>query len=170
MPEKKIMQRNMNTNNDHTDPNQTTLKGWNATAKFWDERFGDEGNRFTNELVWPAINELLAPQAGQRIVELACGNGVISRKMAKLGAQVVASDFSSVFIQCAKERWTGDRIQYHVLDATQEEDLKTLGTNQFDAAVCSMALFDIADIQPIFPAVKRMLKPNAPFVLSLIHI
>jgi hypothetical protein len=38
----------------------------------------DEGNEFLNPLVWPAAENLLRPMAGDRLLDVACGNGVTS--------------------------------------------------------------------------------------------
>ena len=39
----------------------------------------------------------------------------------------------------------------------------------FDAALCNMALFDISDIEPLFRALSRLLKPGGVFVYTMMH-
>jgi SAM-dependent methyltransferase len=56
-----------------------------------------------------------------------------------------------------------------VLDATDEAALLTLGERRFDAAICNMALFDIADLQPLMHALAWLLRPGGRFVFSVIH-
>lgn len=143
---------------------------WNRKAAFWDERFGD-GNAFHLTLVEPATLRLLDPQPGQRILDIATGNGVLARRLAGLGVEVVAVDFSPVFIERARERTreNGDRIAYHVVDATDTEALLALGTDRFDAAVCGMALMDMLTIEPLATALGRLLPAGAPFVFSVQH-
>jgi ubiquinone/menaquinone biosynthesis C-methylase UbiE len=63
----------------------------------------------------------------------------------------------------------GEQIQYVVLDATDETALIALGDGSFDGALCNMALFDIAEIKPLFRALSRLLRPRARFVFSVIH-
>src|SRR6476620_4303949 len=70
------------------DPNPFTRDAWEANAEIWDSRMGDEGNDFFNILCWPALASLLDPQPGQHILDIACGNGLTSRRLAGLGAQV----------------------------------------------------------------------------------
>jgi 2-polyprenyl-3-methyl-5-hydroxy-6-metoxy-1,4-benzoquinol methylase len=62
--------------------NSDVQSAWNANAEFWDERMAD-GNDFLNLLVWPAVERLLRPAAGERLLDVACGNGVTSRRLAK---------------------------------------------------------------------------------------
>ena len=61
--------------------NLETLAAWNANASAWDARMG-EGNDFVEFLQWPAILALLDPQPGQHILDAACGNGLMSRRLA----------------------------------------------------------------------------------------
>ncbi len=146
---------------------------WEQNAGFWDEQMG-EGNEFQRLLVGPAAERLLALRPGERVVEAACGNGVFSRRMAALGAQVVASDFSPTFVARAQARAAGqpyaDRVTFHIADATDEAQLLALGASgAFDAAYCGMAFMDMTTIEPLLHALKQLLKPNGRFVFSLAH-
>jgi len=153
------------------DPNQISRDAWEANAKNWDERMGDEGNDFFNLLCWPVLASFLDPQPGRHYLDIACGNGLTSRRLAALGVEVTAFDFSSNLIELAKARSTKYQslITYHVLDATDESSLISLGEKQFDAALSNMALFDIPEIEPLFHALPKLLKPNGVFVFSLMH-
>ena len=150
--------------------NEETRAAWNANAAFWDERMG-EGNDFVEVLTWPATERLLALRAGERVLDVACGNGLTSRRLAAKQAQVVAFDFSVEMIAHARARTKehADAIRYLVLDATDEAALLSLGEGQFDAALCNMALFDMAQISPLMQALARLLRPGGRFVFSVTH-
>lgn len=150
--------------------NLETREVWDANAAYWDEYMG-EGNDFVELLCWPAIERLLDPHPGDHILDIACGNGLTSRRLANLGCQVNAFDFSSEMIKKAKQR-TGelyDHIRYHVLDATQESGLLQLGERKFNGAISNMALFDMAEIDPLFRALSKLLQPGGCFVYSVLH-
>ncbi|MGZ9166483.1 MAG: class I SAM-dependent methyltransferase [Anaerolineales bacterium] len=150
--------------------NQFTRDAWDANAEVWDARMGDEGNDFFNLLCWPVMASFLEAQSGQRILDIACGNGLTSRRLAFLGANVTAFDFSAELIKLANARLNTDsRIAYHVIDATDESALLALGEHSFDSALCNMALFDMADLEPLFRALPGLLKSNGVFVFSLTH-
>lgn len=57
---------------------------------------------FVNVLCWPSLASLLDLQPDQHILDIACGNGLTSRRLATLGAQVTAFDFSANLIERAK--------------------------------------------------------------------
>lgn len=145
---------------------------WNAKAAFWDERMGAEGNAFQRVLVGPATERLLALREGELVLDVACGNGVMARRLAALGARVIACDFSEVFVERARERTAPElreRIEYTVVDATSDAQLLALGEGCFDAVVCNMAFMDMATIEPLLRAARRLLKPEGRFVFCVTH-
>ncbi len=150
--------------------NDETRAVWNDNAAFWDDRMG-EGNDFVEMLVWPATARLLAVQPNERVLDVACGNGLAARRLAALGARVVACDFSTEMIAHARQRPAerAEQITYHVVDATNEDALLALGEGSFHAALCQMALFDMAEIRPLMRALTRLLRPGGRFVFSVIH-
>jgi len=143
---------------------------WNEIAPFWDDQMG-EGNQFQRLLVGPATERMLEVQPGQTVLDIACGNGNFTRRLAALGASVVAFDFSEAFIQRARARTHlhAERIEYRVLDATDPGQLRALGLVRFDAAVCNMAFMDMAAIEPLLGALPALLAPGARFVFSVTH-
>lgn len=144
---------------------------WNQKAEFWDQLHGEEGNRFHRTLVGPAVERLLALQAGERVLDIACGTGVMARRMVQLGAHVTAVDFSEGLIERARLRGQsgGEPVDYRVVDATNEEALAALGEGQFDAIVSTMALMDMPVITPLYRAVRRLLKTEGRFVFATAH-
>ena len=149
---------------------EAARSAWNHNAAFWDARMGD-GNDFFNVLVWPATDRLLAPRVGDRLLDIACGNGLTSRRLARAGAHVVAFDFAEAMIALARERSAavqGD-LTYAVLDATDYDALIGLGEGRFEGALCNMALFDMSDITPLLRGLARLLRPQGRFVFSLLH-
>lgn len=142
---------------------------WDQKAAFWDQLHGDEGNQFHRKLVEPPVMRLLGLGPGASVLDVACGNGTLARRMAALGAAVTAVDFSAALIERARSRGqtSGEAIQYGVVDATDEDALVALG--RFDAVTCTMALMDMPLIAPLYRAVRRILQPGGRFVFALPH-
>ena len=150
-----------------------TVAIWNRNADFWDERMG-EGNEFHKFLIEPTQLGLLSLSAGERVLDIGCGNGQFARKMASLGCEVVAVDAAPRMIENARRRTPADaeyagRLRYDVVDASDESAMLALGERGFDVAVCTMALMDIASIEPIARTVRLLLKSNGRFVFSVMH-
>src|SRR5262245_43922633 len=114
-----------------------------------------DGNEFHRVLIAPAQERLLNLQRGATVLDIGCGNGQFARRMAALGAQVVALDASPRMIQNAKaSTGSNQRIAYRVVDATDSTALSSLGERRFDAAVCTMTMMDMASIEPLLSSLS----------------
>jgi len=142
---------------------------WNANARWWDDQIGD-GNDFQTLLIEPATERLLNISAGDTILDIACGAGRFARRMASLGARVVAIDTSTAFIARARERTPANApIEYREIDAANVGEMQSLGANRFTKAVCTMALMDMPEITPLFRALAELLPNDGAFVFSITH-
>ena len=142
-------------------------ESWDALAGYWDERM-EAGETWQGHLIQPAVERVLALRPTERVVEIACGNGEFARRMAELGAVVLAVDFSEWMLARAKEH--GGPVEYRRADATREEELLALGDpRSFDAVVSNMAIMDMRSIEPMVSAAARLLRPAGRFVFSTLH-
>jgi 2-polyprenyl-3-methyl-5-hydroxy-6-metoxy-1,4-benzoquinol methylase len=153
----------------HT-PNEESREAWNANAAFWDEHI-QHGNDWHLELVRPATERLLGDPRGQRILDVGCGNGLMTRRLASLGADALGVDVSESMLDRARAYTTEHdaRIEYRLVDCTDEAAIRALGEAQFDGAIACMVLMDMAEIRPLFRGLGYVLKPGAPFVFAVMH-
>ncbi len=148
------------------------LTAWEENAEFWDEQMGDESNYFHCDIVRPNVEKLLEISQDDYVLDIACGNGNFSERMAKQGARVVAFDYSPKMIELAIKRRSSvlDKVSFHLCDATNYEMLTALkGDKPFTKAVANMAIMDISEISPLFKAVYDMLDENGMFVFATHH-
>jgi trans-aconitate methyltransferase len=89
-----------------------------------------ENARFVSDL-GQAVLGLLAPEAGERILDLGCGDGALTEKLVAAGAQVVGIDASEDMITAAIKRG----IDAHVQDA-----YRLSFNSEFDAVFSNAAL------------------------------
>ncbi len=141
---------------------------WDRMAAWWDEKQGDDGDRWHRLLIEPGMERVLGHVSGLRVLEIACGNGRLSRRLAQRGARVLAIDASGEMIRYARERETlaPTGTDYRVGDAAS---LGSLADGSFDLVVAGMALMDIADAEGALRETGRALCNGGRFVASMIH-
>lgn len=98
---------------------------------------------------------MLAPQQGERILVLGCGDGTLIERIAKRGAEVVGIDTAKERVAAAQERGVDARV----MDAYQ-----MTFDHEFDAVFSYGLLHWMLDPQAVLAGVKRALKPGGRFV------
>jgi ubiquinone/menaquinone biosynthesis C-methylase UbiE len=139
--------------------------GWDEMADWWDEKQGDEGDLWHRALIDPPLIRFAGEVRGLHVLDLACGNGYLSRRFARQGAVVTAVDASAPLIERARAQESLG-ITYHVADAAHLDMLKD---GIVDLVICNMALMDIEDAAGAIQEVSRVLKPRGRFVASISH-
>jgi ubiquinone/menaquinone biosynthesis C-methylase UbiE len=121
-----------------------------------------------HDLVLPTLFDLIGNVEGLHVCDLACGQGVVTRHLAKNGAAVVGVDTSAQLLAIA-ERYEADEPLGIVYRHDDAQTLATLPDVAFAGVACNMALMDIADVPAVFRAVHRILRPKGWFVFSITH-
>jgi RluA family pseudouridine synthase len=137
---------------------------WNEVAGWYDTMLEDKGNDHYEQVILPGAISLLDPKPGMRVLDVACGQGILCRRLAALGVHVTGVDAAPQLIEAARER--SPKIEYHEADARQLGPLKLTG---FDAAVCVMALSNIEPIGPALAGIASALKPAGSLVIVITH-
>ena len=147
-----------------------TVEIWDDISGWWDDKIGD-GNTAQDYLIEPTQERLLDLKPGERLLDVACGAGRFTRRMADRGAKITAVDHSANFIERARERSQGyeSSIEFHVGNATDGDSIVSLPGAPFDAAVCTMGLMDMAMISPLAEALRHLVKLGGRFVFSVLH-
>jgi ubiquinone/menaquinone biosynthesis C-methylase UbiE len=146
-----------------------SANGWSQMAEWWNEKLGEEGDLWHRTLIDPPLIRLVGDVNGQRVLDLACGNGYLSRRFARQGAvSVTGVDTNAPIIETIRTREDQEQlgITYHVADAAH---LEMLEEHSFDIIICNMALMDIENAAGAIQEVARVLRPGGRFVTSICH-
>ena len=124
-------------------------------AQTWDAA-GYSANAYFVPALGQPVLELLQPRAGERILDLGCGEGTLTEKLVALGAQVVGIDSSPDMIAAARRRG---------LDARMMDARSIAFKDEFDAVFSNAVLHWIKD-DPDAPIAGafRALKAGGRFV------
>jgi trans-aconitate methyltransferase len=129
----------------------------NAThATDWDSALYDDKHRFI-----PTIGEemisLLAPQAGERILDLGCGTGHLTQKIASYGAIVTGIDNAASMIEQAHRNYS--ELDFRVANGEAFEF-----DESFDAVFSNAALHWMKNADAVAGRIERALKPAGRLV------
>jgi trans-aconitate methyltransferase len=101
------------------------------------------------------VLELLAPSAAERILDLGCGDGVLTERIVVAGAAVVAVDAAPDMVAAARDRGIDARIM---------RGQSLTFEHEFDAVFSNAALHWMRPPDAVLAGVRRALKPRGRFV------
>ncbi len=123
----------------------------------WSAEDYARNGRFVSALARPML-DLLAPKAGMRILDLGCGDGVLTVEIAASGADVLGADLSDELLGAAAAKGLKvQRVDGHALPFNSE----------FDAVFSNAALHWMRKPELVIAGVARALKPHGRFVGEL---
>ena len=122
----------------------------------WDVSLYESKHSFVWEFAAELL-DLLSPRPGERILDLGCGTGHLTGKIAGMGAAVVGVDSEPAMIEQARRNYPGTRFELG--------DARKLGFERsFDAVFSNAALHWIPEAEEVVARVWRALKPDGRFV------
>ena len=124
-----------------------TKQNWNA------EQYQKDAS-FVSQLGTPVL-ELLAPQSGEKILDLGCGDGTLTWQIQNRNCEVLGIDSSASMIVKAQEKG----LKARVLSAEKIDYYR-----QFDAVFTNAVLHWVDDIDTVVTNVYQALKANGRFI------
>lgn len=147
-------------------PGPAARTAWEQPSAWYDALLGDAGDDFYRRIILPATLRRLDPRPGQRVLDVACGQGVLGRVLAEHGVSSLGVDASPALIAAANRR-AGPLERYLVGDA---RDLpRLLPGERFDHAALVMCLQDLDPVGPVLAGVRQALKPGGRVVMVMTH-
>jgi SAM-dependent methyltransferase len=105
------------------------------------------------------VLEWLAPQPGERILDLGCGDGQLTARIAAGGVHIVGVDSSAAMVSAARARGvTTDEASAEALPHPE---------GSFDAVFSNAALHWVRDQDAMMAEVHRVLRPHGRFVAEM---
>jgi SAM-dependent methyltransferase len=109
-----------------------------------------------SELLAPIFIDFTGIAAGARVLDVACGTGVLSKALAEAGASVTGIDASADYLAGARSHRSHPNIEY------QDGDIRRMQFSDasFDAAVSTLALDVLPEIEQVVSEMIRVTRPG----------
>jgi len=151
--------------------NNKNKTSWGGVAGWYDSLLSMD-DTYQKEVILPNLIRLMNIKLGDKILDIACGQGFFSRAFAGEGAKVVGCDISSELINFAKEKNTrldspSHSITYFVAPADKLNN--NIVDKSFDKATIILALQNIENFSGALAESSRSLKTGGKLFLVLNH-
>ncbi|MEP4197760.1 MAG: class I SAM-dependent methyltransferase [Aliishimia sp.] len=143
------------------------MRDWDTAAIDWSSQLSAGYDRVREEYNWPAFVSMLGPVSGKTIVDLGCGDGDVTRRLAHGGATVIGIDPSEQMIATATALTQSPDIRYAVVP--QDAPFEGMAIASADFVVSFMGVMSMRDLKPIAAGAVHVLRPGGRLVMALLH-
>jgi ubiquinone/menaquinone biosynthesis C-methylase UbiE len=131
----------------------------------WSKQYDHTQNK-TRDLDAIATRKTLSAYSFSTVIELGCGTGKNTRFFLEKADWVIGIDFSENMLEKAREKYSGEKVEFRKGDLTKNWNLK----NQCaDLITCHLLLEHIKDLDVVYSQAYETLKPGGLFFVSELH-
>jgi ubiquinone/menaquinone biosynthesis C-methylase UbiE len=141
---------------------------WDVVADSYDQLVGDRGSEYHQKVVLPGVRRLLEISPGKKILDVACGQGVVTRALFEKGAQVVGIDAARKLLSLAEQR-SDPSIRYIPGDVRDLPTTPGIEEGAYGGVSVVLAIQDIHPLPPLFEGLSYVLKPGGHVVIVMMH-
>jgi SAM-dependent methyltransferase len=140
---------------------------WDASADWYDQKMGEEGDALNREVLRPLVFELLGATSGQRLLDCGCGSGYLAAELTTRCGAVVGTDLSPRFLELCRRRAAGrgrlDLVRHDVTAGLP------FAAGSFDAVLCKMVLQYVPEIAGFARESWRVLRTGGRLLVAIDH-
>jgi SAM-dependent methyltransferase len=139
---------------------------WKGASDWYDSIVGEKGHFYHQHLILPNVQRLLSLRPKNRLLDLGCGQGILSRQLPK-GVDYVGIDIAKPLLDAARRYPGAEKRTFIHGDLTHPWPLA--GQAPFSHAACILALQNIETPEVLFEELAKHVSPGATIVFVLNH-
>lgn len=143
----------------------TKTTSWGNVAAWYDTLLEKDDDTYQSRVILPNLTRAMNIRKGERVLDLACGQGFFARAFHLAGAEVAGVDISPELTSLAKQQ-SPKEIRFFVCSA---DDLAVFQDNYFEKIAIVLALQNIEAPHKVFKECARILAPKGRLYLVLNH-
>jgi ubiquinone/menaquinone biosynthesis C-methylase UbiE len=141
---------------------------WDEVAEDYHKTVGDTGDSYHRNYVNPIIFDILGDVEDLSILDLACGQGYLSRILARKGAKVVGVDLSEKMLEIAQDSEVSEPLGVKYIQCNSG-DMRDVVDSSMDCVVSAFGFHDIKEIESTITECSRVLKDGGNLVFAIPH-
>ncbi|MGE3875857.1 MAG: class I SAM-dependent methyltransferase [Parvibaculaceae bacterium] len=144
--------------------NRVQRYGWDAAATFY-----EDGWRGPLMPAQQTLFETADLKAGERVLEVACGSGLVTRRIAEAvgpGGEILATDLSQNMVDMTARLCASQGLDW-VATARMSGDDLAVEAERFDAALCALGLMYVPDPRLAVQSMRRAVRPEGRIVATV---
>ncbi len=140
---------------------------WDVNSDFWIQIIREGRDRYRTELTDPSVLNAIGPAERLNVLDAGCGEGYLSRILAKAGATVTGIDLSESLVVAARESASADGLNA-TFDVGSLYELP-YATEAFDLVVCNHAINDLENPDIAIREFARVLRSGGRLIILMLH-
>ncbi|MCL5770041.1 MAG: class I SAM-dependent methyltransferase, partial [Planctomycetes bacterium] len=137
---------------------------------WYDQHVGEKGSLHYRKVIIPGVLRLLELRAGDKVLDVACGQGALCRALAQRGVYAAGVDLAPSLIEAARRRQgSPTHERYDLGDARRLRECVFLTPASFDAVLCVLAIQNMTPLSPVWEGCRYMLKAGGRLVVVMTH-
>lgn len=140
---------------------------FNQVAQQYDEWYKEKKGSFIDKIETDLAFDMIETNEGMKILDIGCGTGNFSIKLAKRGCRVTGIDISQKMLDVAKDKASQEAldIEFICMDVA---DLK-FADNEFDAVISIAAFEFIKDVKIALSEIFRVVRVGGQILIGTIN-
>jgi ubiquinone/menaquinone biosynthesis C-methylase UbiE len=145
----------------------TPVTSWGGVAEWYDSHLAND--TYHEKVIMPNLFRMMGEIERKDVLDLACGQGHVSRVMMKKGgARVTGVDISAELITYAKIKNDEEKVNVAYF-ASPSHKLDMLKDESRDIIICVLAIQNIEKVADTFKECARVLRPNGKLYIVMNH-
>jgi ubiquinone/menaquinone biosynthesis C-methylase UbiE len=143
-----------------------TPTSWGGVAEWYDSHLASD--TYHEKVIMPRLFRMMGDIQRKDVLDLACGQGHVSRTMVKGGARVTGVDISPELVTFAKIKNDEEKLSIPFF-ASPSHKLDMLKDNSEDIIICVLAIQNIEKVAETFKECSRVLRKGGRFFIVMNH-
>lgn len=148
------------------EPKAAPSTSWGSVAEWYDSHLAND--TYHEKVIMPRLFRMMGEIQNKNILDLACGQGHVSRVLSKGGARVIGVDISAELISFAEIKNQEEKVKMKYF-VSPSHLLHKIADDSQNMIICVLAIQNIEKVSETFKESNRVLKKEGKLFIVMNH-